>query len=479
MSSKRESRWSQPGGFKQLIIVAFPLILSMGSVSVLLFVDRMFLSWYSADAIAAAVPAGMLNFALICFFLGLSMYTSTFVAQYTGAKRPEKVGPALWHGIYIAAIGGVLIPLVAPFSDEIFAFVGHSPAVQKLEADYLSILCIAAGFFLCNGAMSCFYSGRGKSWTIVWVNIILTLLNAFFDYALIFGNWGFPEMGIQGAALSSLISAAIVTVIYASLIFSKAHNERYNTRSGWRFNRALFTRFLRFGAPSGVHFFLDVSGFTAFVLIVGRIGYYELTASNIILQISLIGFLPLVGLGVATSILVGQFQGAQNSSLARRATWNAVKLAAIYSTTIATLYFFIPDILAAPFLIKTEIEDIELLRSLVFMLFNFLIAFTFFDSLAIICGSALKGAGDTKYVMGTLGVSSLCVLVIPVYLVVEVFHLPLAFAWACALANYLCISTSFVLRFRSKNWEKIEVIERAETLPPEGQTVPSETIYTS
>jgi|TARA_B110000438_G_scaffold290031_1_gene325296 MATE family multidrug resistance protein len=477
MSSERENLWSQPGGFKQLIIVAFPLILSMGSISVLLFVDRMFLSWYSADAIAAAVPAGILNFAFICFFLGLATYTSTFVAQYTGANRPDKVGPSLWNGIYIALIGGALIPLISPFTEEIFAFIGHPPEVQKLQAPYLRILNFAGVFFLCNATMSCFYSGRGKSWTIVWVNITLTLLNALLDYAFIFGHWGFPEMGIQGAGLATILSSATITLLYASLIFSKKYNKRYHTRSGWRFKKDLFTRFIRFGAPSGVHFFLDVSGFTVFILLTGRIGYYELTASNIILQVNLIGFLPLVGLGVATTILVGQFQGAGNSKLARRATWNAVKLAAIYSTCVATLYITIPELLVAPFLINTDIEDIELLRSLIFMLFYFLVFFTLFDSLAIICASALKGAGDTRFVMATLGVSSLFVLVIPVYLVVEVFHLPFAYAWGCALGNYLCISLSFALRFRSSRWESIEVIERVETIPSEGQPVASETLY--
>jgi len=461
MVGEIKRRWSEPAGHKQLLTVAFPLILSMGSISVLLFVDRMFLSWYSADAIAAAVPAGMLNFSILCFFLGIAMYTSTFVAQYTGAKRPERVGPSVWHGIYFAIIGGSLIPIAALFADPVFAFVGHPPGVQKLEASYFKILNFAAVFFLCNASMSCFYSGRGKSWTIVWVNILLTAINTVLDYAMIFGKWGFPRMGIEGAGLATLISAATITVVYASLILSNKNNQRYQTRSGWRFDKELFKRLVRFGTPAGAHFFLDITGFTIFILFVGRIGFYELAATNIVLMINLLGFLPMVGLGIATSILVGQFQGAQMTPLARKTTWSSIQLATVYCSLVIIVYFSIPEILIQPFLVEDSGTDIETLKELCLVLLKFVAAFTFFDAIAITVGSTLKGAGDTKFVMVILGFTSLFLLVIPSYFIVEVFQLSVSIAWCAALFNLCIVSLIFFLRFQSNRWENIEVIERS------------------
>jgi len=460
MIAELKRRWSEPAGHSQLLIVAFPLILSMGSISVLLFVDRMFLSWYSEDAIAAAVPAGMLNFSVLCFFLGVSMYTSTFVAQYTGAKRPERVGPSVWHGIYFALLGGSIIPLAAPFAEQIFAFIGHDPGVQKLEASYFKILNFAAVFFLCNASMSCFYSGRGKSWTIVWVNVSLTLANALLDYALIFGNWGFPRMGIEGAGIATLVSSAMVTITYALLILRPSNNTRYRTRSGWRFDKDLLKRLIRFGTPAGMHFFLDVTGFTIFVMLVGRIGINELTATNIILMVNLLGFLPMVGLGTATSILVGQYQGAGQNKLARRTTWSSLQLSMIYCSIVVLIYISVPEILIQPFIKNPDTLKNQELLELCLLLFKFIAAFTFLDSVAIITGSTLKGAGDTRFVMTTLAITSLFILVIPVYLVVEVMGGTLAIAWAFALLNLLTVSIVFFIRFQSERWENIEVIER-------------------
>ena len=92
------------------------------------FVDRMFLTWYSPETIAAAMPAGMLNFTIISIFMGTAGYVSTFVAQYYGAGRYHRIGPALWQGIYISLIGYVLLLLAAPLVAGIFPWAGHEPS---------------------------------------------------------------------------------------------------------------------------------------------------------------------------------------------------------------------------------------------------------------------------------------------------------------------------------------------------------------
>ena len=102
-------RWNTESGYREVLAVAIPLILSTASWSVQHFVDRMFLAWYSPETIAAAMPAGMLNFSMVSIFMGTAGYVSTFVAQYYGAKRFHRIGPALWQGVYMSLIGGLLI----------------------------------------------------------------------------------------------------------------------------------------------------------------------------------------------------------------------------------------------------------------------------------------------------------------------------------------------------------------------------------
>ena len=458
-----KERWREPGGYRQLMIVAIPLILSMGSHSVLVFIDRIFLAHHSSDALAAAQPAGMLNFSILCFFLGVAMYTSTFVAQYTGAKQPGNVGPSVWHGIYVAMAGGLVLPLFSPFAEEIFAFIGHSPAVQKDEVTFFRILNLGAFFFLANGAFSCFYSGRGKSWTIVWMNLSMCCLNVLLDYLLIFGNWGLPRMGIRGAAIATVASSGTIMVAYAFLFCSKKNNAQFQTRSSWTFNLDLFKRMIRFGAPSGAHFFLDLTGFTIFILLVGRIGVVEQAASNVVLSINLLSLLPMIGLGTATSIMVGQSQGAKQSHLANRTTMSALHMAFVHNTVIALLYWFIPDILIGPFITETLIVQLPELEATTIQLLRFFIVIIYLDSAIIMTGGTLKGSGDTRFVMAVLAATSIFCLVLPSYILIEVLNQPVHIAWFSAIANLSVVCLLFVARYRSGKWKGIEVIDHGDS----------------
>ncbi|OUW17113.1 MAG: hypothetical protein CBD18_05510 [Opitutales bacterium TMED158] len=460
MMGRIRERWREEAGYRQLLVVAIPLILSMSSFSVLIFVDRVFLARYSAEALAAAQPAGMLNFSVLCFFLGIALYTSTFVAQYTGAKQPEYVGPSVWHGVYIGAIGGAIIPLFAPFATEIFAFIGHDPDVQEQEATFFRILNFGAFFFLANGAFSCFYSGRGRSWPIVWMNLAMTALNILLDYCLIFGNFGFPSLGIAGAGIATVSSAALVTASYAFLICRDGNNRQYGTRTGWKLRKPLLARILKFGMPSGVHFFLDVMGFTIFVLLIGRIGTVELAASNIALNINLLSLLPMIGLGTATSIMVGQFQGANRSPLAVKTTYSALHMALVHNTAMAALYWFAPEMLISPFVQESLGENTALIEQNSVRLLRYFCVIIYFDSLVIMTSGALKGAGDTKFVMNALGITSLLCLVLPAYVLIEILAQPAHIAWLCAMANLGIVGIVFYLRFRAGKWQKIDVIER-------------------
>ena len=102
-------RWSKPNGYRQVLAISLPLVASMGSITLMHFTDRMFLANYSLDAIAAALPAGIASFTSIAFFMGVANYTNAFVAQYTGARAFNRVGAALWQGIYFSLMSALLL----------------------------------------------------------------------------------------------------------------------------------------------------------------------------------------------------------------------------------------------------------------------------------------------------------------------------------------------------------------------------------
>ena len=459
MLSRIKARWPEEAGYRQLLKVAFPLILSSGSTSILLFVDRMLLSWYSDEAIAAALPAGILNWTFLCVFFGMAMYTSTFVAQYTGAGKPKRAGTAVWQGLYISLIGATLIPMISPFSEEIFALIGHPPRIQKMEAEYLKILNLSSIFFLMNCVMSCFYSGRGKAWTIVWINILLACLNTLFDWILIFGNWGFPELGIKGAGYATAASAGIITTIYFLLFLSPKNEQMYATRSSWPLDKTLCRRMLKYGFPAGVHFVLDVIGFTIFTMLVGRLGVIDAAANNIAQQIHLLGLLPLVGLGIANTIIVGQYQGARRSDLAEKASYSSMQMAFVYNVAVSVTYLLVPYLFIAPFFAAREIPPSPELIQLIKDLLKLVALFSLFEGIVIISSGTLKGAGDTSFVMKTLAITSVALVIAPTIVVIEVLQLPLLWAWVVLKINLLALSIIFLLRVRSGKWMENKVIE--------------------
>ena len=453
-------RWKSEGGYHQVLLIAFPLILSTGAWSVQHFVDRMFLSWYSPEAIAAAMPSGILNFSIMSFFIGTASYVSIFVAQYFGAGRYHRIGPALWQGVYISFLGGLALLCLIPFARPIFSLVGHDLSVQHYEVDYFRILCLGGFPFIASSALSGFFAGRGRPWPVMWVNAFSTLVNLVLDYALIFGNWGFPELGIKGAGLATVLSGVFSFLLYMSLTFSKKNNRTYHTLKGWKPEKELFSRLMRFGFPSGVQFFLDMAGFTIFILLVGRLGTTSLAATNIAFNINTLAFMPMIGCGIAVSVLVGQYLGKERPDLAQISVYSGFHITFIYMSTIAAAYVFIPDIFVAPFAVHAEPGGFDEIYSISVILLRFVAIYSVFDTMNIIFASAIKGAGDTRFVMFMMMIISVFVLIIPTYLAIVIFEYGLMVSWIFASAYVIILSIAFYLRFLGGKWKTMRVIER-------------------
>jgi MATE family multidrug resistance protein len=461
-------RWSSEGGYRQVLAIAIPLILSTASWSVQHFVDRMFLAWYSPEAIAAAMPAGMVYFSVVSIFMGTAGYASTFVAQYYGAGQYHRIGPALWQGVWISLLAGVVLIGLIPFAEIIFQWVGHDKAVQSSEIAYFRIICPGGGPYIAAYALSGFFSGRGKTWPVMWVNILTTAVNLVLDYGLIFGHWGFPEMGIKGAGIATVIAGIFSFLAFLGLIATRDHNLQFQTISGWRPEKEILRRLLKYGVPSGVQFFLEMASFTTFILLVGRLGTASLAASNIAFNINTLAFMPMIGCGIAISMLVGQYLGADKPELAQVSVYSGFQLTFVYMTSIAAAYVLLPDVFVAPFALKADPEEFSEIYSYSIVLLRFVAVYSIFDTMNIIFTSAIKGAGDTRFVMLMTVVLSVFVLIIPAYLVIVVFKYGLMVSWVLATVYIIIIGITFYLRFLGGKWKAMRVIEPAPLVPRTG-----------
>ena len=453
-------RWKGPGGYREVLAVGLPLVFSMISHTVMQFTDRIFLGNYSMEAIAASLPAGITAFLFLSFFMGVAEYVGVFVAQYTGAGTTRRVGAAVWQGLYFCAGSAVVLAALVFVADPLFALGAHGPDVEKLEAAYFRILCGGAGVTLIGVCLSCFYSGRGRTLPVMLVNMAGAAINIPLDYALINGAWGFPELGIVGAGIATVAGSAVTAALLVGLVFSRNNARTFGTRGGWRFDRDLFGRLMRYGLPGGVQFFLDMFGITFFVLMVGRLGKTELAATNIVISIELLAFLPLIGLSVATSVLVGQAIGAGHPEHGARATGSAIHIGLACMALAALAFVAVPEPLLALF--RTRDVPAEAFGAVVEqgrVLLRFVACYSLIDALALMCLGGLKGAGDTRFVMWALGICSLTVLVLPSYLLVEHLGVGLYGPWTCLTLYVVVLTAVSALRFRGGKWRGMSVIE--------------------
>jgi len=491
------SWWRRPAGGREVLGVALPLVVSTVSWTVMTFVDRMFLNWSSSVEMAAAFSASMVWFALLCLPLGICSYANTFVSQYFGDGQPEQIGPSVWQGVW-AALGSIPLCLLAlPLAATIFALAEHGAEAEHLVTKYFHILCLGGPVMLIAAALSSCYGGRGPTWVVMIVDTAIVVVNLGLDYLWIFsaddmqslmssaestwmcwfpyvhnallymfGDSAFLDLGIAGAGWATVVSLWLKALVYLLLILREKNRREFQTWTGLRFDRKLFGRLIYFGFPSGVQMLLDVLGWTIFVLLVGRLGPVENTATTLAFSISSVAFMPIWGFGMATAILVGQKLGEDRDDLAARATTTLLAISLAYMAIVSVLYVLTPDLFLSGFYAaNTEATEQEAaIYAMAVNLLCFVAGYNLFDAVLMMFANALKGAGDTRYIL-RISVVMAGLLAGCSWFVVEVLEAGIYACWAIAIGWVWSTSVLFYWRYRSGQWRTMRVIEKQDAQP--------------
>jgi MATE family multidrug resistance protein len=453
-----KQRANAPFGYKTVLRVGLPLIAGMASATIMQFTDRLFLSRYSLEAISAALPAGSTAMVLQLALVGLCGYVSVFIAQYTGASRPEEVGAVLWQGIWLSLAGAVLLALSCFLAEPVFDWAGHDPAIRRQEVVYFQVLNAGGGFFLLNSVLSGFFVGRGVTRPVLLANLAGAALNIPLDYAFIFGFRMVPEMGIFGAALATVLGSVFTCCIFAAGIFRGKNETRFRSVSAWRIRRDLFRSLLRFGGPSGVNLFMEVVGFAWFILEVGKLGLAAPAASNLALSINQVIFTPMLGLNTAVAALVGQAMGRKKPDEAQAVTSSALHLSFLYMMPLALLFVLFAGPLMDLFRPDNAAADFAAVRAIGVVLLCYVAVYSLLDSFNIVYIGALKGAGDTLFIMLILGGAGTFFLILPV-LALKHFGLASVHTLWWALTTYVMLMAVCVrARFQGSKWRAIRMI---------------------
>lgn len=448
--------------WKQILALAWPLIIANSFWNLQLTIDRIFLGMFSTEALGAAMAVMGVFWVPMALLQGTANYVITFVAQYFGANEYSKIGASVWQALYVSVIGGLAILLFNFVTPWFFGLIGHAPSIQALEVEYYNAIAFSALPTALVAAVSGFFTGLGQTRTVIGINFVGLVLNAFLDYALIFGNWGFPALGVAGAGYATSLATWGAAFYGFFLLFRREHEQNYRMFSDWRLDTALLKQFLRFGFPSGLQWAFEGMAFTVFLIIMGHLpqGEAALASSSIAVTVMMLSILPSMGIAQAVMTLVGQHLGEKKPREAEMATWDGVKISAIYMVLMASTFYLIPQFYLSWFKNESNPQLWAQVTEIAPVVLKIMAIFTLFDAMYLNISFALKGAGDTRFVSLMALALPWPLMVLPTYMVRDLDN---AIVWSWSFVAVYAILTTGVLtvRFRLGRWKSMSVIHPA------------------
>jgi MATE family multidrug resistance protein len=379
-----------------LLTLALPIIVMMVSRMLMGFIDLAMVKPLGTEAQAAISPAAILVFVLACVGLGVANSVQTFVAQADGRGDPRVAGAYAWQSLYIAGLCGLLTwPLAtttATWLGWVARVAGHSPEMTAFEIEYTRIALWSVPFAVLSIGFNGFFMGIRRPSVGMLAVIVSLVVNAVGNYLLIFGNLGFPRMGIAGAALATVIGWAARAGLLALAMLLPTFDQRYNTRRTLAWSGRKLLDMLRIGGPTTVGWLVDMGSWLVFmVFIIPPYGVAAVAASAIGLQYMHLSFMPAIGIGIALCSQVGFSIGEGQFARALQQARTALRVTIIYMGAMGLLF-----LVAGRPLMALLSDDPSVIRLGRFVLLGAAV-FQVFDAMCITYMNALRGAGDTRW----------------------------------------------------------------------------------
>ncbi|GMU23917.1 MAG: hypothetical protein AMXMBFR13_39940 [Phycisphaerae bacterium] len=450
---------------KLLVLMAAPNVATMVAETMLSMVDFWIVSHLGPGAQAAVSSSTMVFMSVFGLLMGTMVCVSTVVGQSFGANRPRDCSAYLWQGMWICLLFGFIGVALWPVIPSLYALIGHAPDVQGMEVSYTRIRLLSLGAAGMTIALGHFFNGIQRPRTNMISVIGANVINGVVSYGLVFGVWGLPRLGFDGAAVGSVIATVIRVVWLMAAVCFGATAARYQSRHTWRPDFAKMVRLLKVGWPSGVHFVMDITAWAMFLTwIIGQFGTIHLAATATCWRLIELSFMPAVGIGLAICALVGESVGQGQPSIARRRAAMGAGINMAYMGSMAVIFIA----LGARFMdfFSDEPEVIALGAQVLILA----AVFQLFDAVAISYSMALRGAGDTLW-PATVGAILVWTVMIGGATWAATVHPEWGSAGPWVFAAVFVILIGFVLWFRWHNgrWENLDVIgrgeEQAATLP--------------
>ena len=430
--------------------LAWPVILSFGLDSILGLSSMLMVGRLGANAVGAVGLATQILGAVRAGIAAVGTGTVALVARYIGANDRDNAEEVLKQSVIFGVIVSTVVAVpVIVFARPLMSVFQVKGEMADMGARYLQVVMLSEPsqgiFLMCASALR----GAGDTRTPLWIGGIIDVLAIFLNYVLIFGKFGFPQMGVDGSAVATLLAIAVggILFFYALSIDGMVLNFRWHRL---RPDLGLGRRILSVGNPAAIEQLLIQFGFVAYVGFVARYGPKEIAAYFIGVRILALSFLPGFGFSAASATLVGQGLGARDPKFSRRAGWESTGMSIVLMSAMGLLFIVFAHQIAALF-----IDDKEVIEYTVQFMYALAAAQPLMAIDWTITG-ALRGAGDSQFPLyGSL--AGFYGMRLALTILITLNHGSINYIWWSLLADYLVRSTIKTWRFRQGHWETIEV----------------------
>jgi putative MATE family efflux protein len=437
---------------KVILNLSYPIMAGMVSRTLLTFMDTLMVGSLGAVAISSVGLGGTAVWIMISLFFSLGTCTQIMVSRKCGEKKYEDCGNVLNNVILFSVISASIFILLCFFkSNGVFGFFVEDPLVFEKGISYAKIRVFEILSFTIISVIAGFFNGIGITRIQMYVMLVVNIMNIFLNYILIFGKFGFPRLEVKGAALASTLSTYLGAIIIILISLKKKYLRKYLYFKKINFNRSIITALLKLSYPNALKIFFVLTGYLVFLKFIGIIGTIELAASNICLNITSISWMPAVGIGVATTTLIGQMLGSRNGDLAEKYAWESIKISFVIMGTIGIFFIIFPQSIIGIFTTDSKIieKGVIVLRILGLV--------QFFDAFGIILSSSLEGAGKTFFV-GFSEISFVWFVFIPLSYILGVYlNYGIGGSWLSFIVYLLGFDIMLFVNFKKGNWKSFKI----------------------
>lgn len=435
-------------GYRKIWSVSYPILLSLIAQNAVNVTDTAFLGRVGEVELGASAIGGLFYISLFMLGYGFSIGGQILIARRNGEKNYPEIGKITNNSLYfLMAMGLLLFTLISLFAPAALRLLITSDDIFRASTDFLKYRIYGIFFAFGNVLLRSFYIGTTKTRVLTYNSLILAGANVFLDYCLIFGNFGFPEMGIKGAAIASAISEALSAIFFFVYTFKVVDLRKYNL---FRFNQIDFEvikKTFNISVFVMIQMFLSLAGWFIFFMIIEKMGERPLAVSNIIRSIYIVLMIPVFAFGSTTNSLVSNLIGEGKSNKVITIVKKIVLLNFLSSLFLVLLIVFIPRLVISVYTTNTG-----LITDTVPALYVIMVALSVF-SFASILFNAVSGTARTEVALLIETVTIFLYLIFTYFLGVKL-QLPVHYVWLSEIVYFILMGGMSFLYLRSGYWKK-------------------------